>query len=984
LGEAEQSSSLTPGTRVGAYVVEERIGAGGFGEVFRARHPVVGSEVAIKVLNARYSADAEAVARFVAEARAVNQISHPNIIEIFDFGELSDGREYFVMELLAGTSLRDVLRDRTFLPFAEALPILRGIADAVDAAHLAGIAHRDLKPDNVFVLPDGRIKLIDFGLAKLTAENAVPITQTGAVFGTPLFMSPEQCRGRAVDARTDLYSFGVLAYCVLAGQPPFDGDALALALHHLNDMPEPPSRHRAELPSHVDRVVLELLAKDPAQRPSPLATAIAAIEGSIRLPRRMRRVWIALSVIVALGGAGIAWAMHSAPSPAAIASDCVPAAERITPFWSSAIADAAAPKFSIPDRPGVAQSWKLGRARVDELAHRWSQQWDKACHSTDRMTDALLYSQRIACLDNALFDLRNFVTSMIERPRDYRYDPNTDAGTGGRSLEDCENVAVLRAQVRPPPPAVRDRVNALLVTVLDVETTALRAVGTADADHALDQLDHLAREIEKLDPASASGAITWRAWMLRSLAVDVDTTRLPAAREALDDAIRRIDTNGDDVALAEIYTELMYSEMNAGDPGRLARADDAARRADSAFRRAGSPVQVQRDIADMHIDWMMENGQFATAIDASRAAIQLASNHFGTDGLADRQLVVGLALEGHDEEAIAEARKMLAVRTKALGDTNEFIGGYLLTLSVALDHAGLSAEALSSWQQLHDLEVRLGTGPPDFEVWQHAFELEIEMRSGARPADADSIVTSLATTGTKPAGQNPDGIATARRAGLFAVFTYAAPRPGLTDDQRHADNVATLAFERGDYASAMRAAAPCATKCTAWVAFSRWLAIPRDAPDLEQRLAKLETQYPARPAAIANTGVILASLGRWDAAKPKLEAARAKPSIWERQADLVELDTWLALARLHVGDRAGARPLLVEALGAISILHNSVEGFSYMLPVANFELAKLAWDENRTYSRVLAARARDGFARLGSFRDPQRLEVTQWLADHAN
>lgn len=241
MGEVEQSSSLAPGTRVGAYVVEERIGAGGFGEVFRARHPVIGSEVAIKVLNARYSADAEAVARFVAEARAVNQISHPNIIEIFDFGELSDGREYFVMELLAGRSLRDVLRDRTFLPFAEALPILRGIAEAVDAAHVAGIAHRDLKPDNVIVLPDGRIKLIDFGLAKLTAENAAPITQTGAVFGTPLFMSPEQCRGRAVDARTDLYSFGVLAYCVLAGQPPFEGDALALALHHLNDVPEPPS-----------------------------------------------------------------------------------------------------------------------------------------------------------------------------------------------------------------------------------------------------------------------------------------------------------------------------------------------------------------------------------------------------------------------------------------------------------------------------------------------------------------------------------------------------------------------------------------------------------------------------------------------------------------------------------------------------------------------------------------------------------------------
>src|SRR5262245_57489582 len=135
---------------VPGYVVHERIGAGGFGEVFRARHAVIDREVALKVLHAKYSADPEAVARFVAEARAVNKISHPNIVQVFDFGVLADGRQYCVMELIRGKTLRDVLRERTRLPFAEALPVLRGVAEAVDAAHAAGIAHRDLKPDNVF------------------------------------------------------------------------------------------------------------------------------------------------------------------------------------------------------------------------------------------------------------------------------------------------------------------------------------------------------------------------------------------------------------------------------------------------------------------------------------------------------------------------------------------------------------------------------------------------------------------------------------------------------------------------------------------------------------------------------------------------------------------------------------------------------------------------------------------------------------------
>src|ERR1700733_6167791 len=318
-------ASLAEGTRVGGYVVEARIGIGGVGEVFRARQPVIGREVAIKILHAKYSADPESVARFVAEARAVTKISHAGIVEIFDFGQLEDGREFFVMELLDGRTLRDVLRERTRLPLAEALPILRGIAEAVDAAHAAGIAHRDLKPDNVFVRVDGRTKLIDFGLAKLTREHDAPITQTGSVFGTPLYMSPEQCRGKALDARTDLYSFGVLAYHMLVGEPPFTGDALELALHHLNDAPERPSKRRNELTGNVDRVVLALLSKDPADRPASLVTAVATLEGSITSRKRWSRWAFAAIPLAALVIGGVMWLR----SRAAPVEECVSAADQL-------------------------------------------------------------------------------------------------------------------------------------------------------------------------------------------------------------------------------------------------------------------------------------------------------------------------------------------------------------------------------------------------------------------------------------------------------------------------------------------------------------------------------------------------------------------------------------------------------------------------------------------------------------------------------
>jgi serine/threonine-protein kinase len=282
-------ADLRAGDQVGEYEIQIKIGEGGFGTVFKAVHPLIGKVAAVKVLSRQYSAQPEMVSRFVAEARAVNQIRHRHIIDIFSFGTLDDGRHYYVMEYLDGMPLEDYIASRGRLTLIEAIPILRAIARALDAAHAKGIAHRDLKPDNVFLIinEDGSVepKLLDFGIAKLLSDNKSQAhkTRTGAPMGTPHYMSPEQCRGKDVDHRTDIYAFGVMTYKMLAGQLPFDGeDYMDILLKQISAEAVPLSSAVAELSERVDEAVAWMMKKDPAERPPNLVTAVRSLEDAAR------------------------------------------------------------------------------------------------------------------------------------------------------------------------------------------------------------------------------------------------------------------------------------------------------------------------------------------------------------------------------------------------------------------------------------------------------------------------------------------------------------------------------------------------------------------------------------------------------------------------------------------------------------------------------------------------------------------------------
>ena len=260
------------GRKIGDYLVEERIGLGGMGVVYRGVQSAIGKQVAIKVL--RPDGDPRQLERLTTEARSVTLIRHRGIVDVFGMGTLPDGRHYLVMELLVGEGLDALLRRGGAMPWVEAWAYLDEILNALGAAHLVGITHRDLKPSNVFVVtqPNGTryVKLLDFGLAKQGAllTGSTPPTRASLIVGTPLYMAPEQASGERISAQTDLYSLGVLAFEMLTGSPPFRAPtALALCMKHLHEAPPSASSRGAKLPPGVDALLAKLLEKSPEERP---------------------------------------------------------------------------------------------------------------------------------------------------------------------------------------------------------------------------------------------------------------------------------------------------------------------------------------------------------------------------------------------------------------------------------------------------------------------------------------------------------------------------------------------------------------------------------------------------------------------------------------------------------------------------------------------------------------------------------------------
>jgi tRNA A-37 threonylcarbamoyl transferase component Bud32 len=346
----DDADRFAPGAQVGEYVIERFVGAGAMGEVYGGRHPVIGKRVAIKVLRNDLAASAEAAERFIREARAVNQIEHENVIDVFAFGRLDDGRLYLVMDLVEGKSLRAALVDGP-LDIDFALTILDTIADALDAAHARGVVHRDLKPDNIVLssATPPKVFVLDFGIAKLvTTANAGDktgpgtLTGQGTWLGTPGYMAPEQWSADGAGPASDRYALGVIAFELLSGAPPFSASSVPgmMEQHFRADVPALSARGAVGLPAALDAVLKRALAKDPDARYPTARAFVDALRaaagsgarrarGAVAVPTSSRKLWIpalagaavlAIAVVVVV----LSRKQEDKPTAARVADDPLP------------------------------------------------------------------------------------------------------------------------------------------------------------------------------------------------------------------------------------------------------------------------------------------------------------------------------------------------------------------------------------------------------------------------------------------------------------------------------------------------------------------------------------------------------------------------------------------------------------------------------------------------------------------------------------
>ena len=901
----------TEPVRVGRYTILSRLGQGGMGVVYAAYDEDLDRKIAVKVVLPSSGSDT-ARSRMRREAQAMARLSHPNIVTVHEVGEVDD-QVFIAMEFVRGQSL-DQWIDGQERPWTEVLEVYRKAGLGLDAAHRAGLVHRDFKPHNVMLGDDGSVKVLDFGLARDEAsfdrdtstedppEQSKtlkgPLTRTGAIVGTPAYMSPEQHHGKATSARSDQFSFCVALYAGLHGHHPFEGKTLPALVHSVCEGRLRPPEGSSRVPAWLDRVVRRGLSSDPQGRFPSMEALLDALAEDPGARRRRRLTRVGTVALVFVGGFGVAqWAGLTPQTDA-----CPDGKEQLANAWSDDRRAAIATAMGEHESSRAEATWTRVEPMLEDYAETWAQTHDDSCraHRAGTRSD-LLYERGRACLARSAEALRT-VSEQLQAPDEAMLDKAVVAVAGLPALVHCQDANVLLTELTPPDPAIASEVAALrqrLSRAQALENLGRLPDSVTVADEVLQRADALAYPPLRAEALLQRGRA--RMWGGEGEAADTD----------LGDAAWLAMGNDHDLVAAEAAAKKIYARSELqGRPSEaavelpwaeaiVADADDPELR--GLFLNNAAAVRARGGKGEQAI------GLLQRALEVRRSA--LPSTHpdiaLSLANLGRLQNEQGLV-----DAAIPTLREAATSLERALGPQHPQRALVATMLATALLEAGRFAEAEAELNLARDIHAASVGSPamPRFHVLAVRGELELRRRrwAAARAAFEQGLALAEPIVGPEHPmladlhfGRAHALAARGERTQALALATRTAERVQATLGDAH-PYVARGWLHLGE----LQLGADDAGSAT---------------QSFERARATNERVTPANPASVAWTDCWLgrAALARGDDAQASSRLRSGVDALADAlpTGNRLRLEALLALARVqrHRGDFEGAIASLTTA-----------------------------------------------------------------------
>jgi tetratricopeptide (TPR) repeat protein len=706
---------LTTGTRVGRYVVLEKVGAGAMGAVYAAYDPDLDRRVAIKLLHVEHSGDdraTEARARMLREAQALARLNHPNVITVHDVGAFEDEEVFIAMELIRGHTIREWLEQpRTW---REVVAVYRHAGSGLAFAHKADLVHRDFKPENVMLADDGRVLVMDFGLARHTLSGAstpddtqpeissssdalsVDLTRTGALIGTPAFMAPELQLNESADARSDQFSFCVAFYLSLYGQRPFAGETLAALSYQVLSGRIRAAPKGSRVPAWVRRIVVRGLDKDPNERWPNMAELLDALARDPALARRrLGLAALALAVPISLyAGTQLAGGQTVA---------CDDAAQRLAGVWDGDVAQKTDEAFAATGAVYAETSHARARTLLEAYAARWSEQYQQSCEASARGEQTARTTElRVRCLDDRRAELAALTETFTDADEKV-VERAVSAVARLAPVEACADVDTLTENQEPEV----DPAQAQEVARLRGELTRARTLLMAGRGQ---RAQPIAAEVEAT--AKDIGHVRSRTWALLLMGqIDADLGDHDSAAEHLTLAYHEAIASHDDKAALSAATRLVILE------GDLRERLDAAKPwidSGTAWIRRAKPTNDET--AELHTaigNALYVAGKFDEARPHFEDVLELRKQTVGPDdprlAMAENALGGMLLAAGDPEGALPHLTAALEIKQAAFGPRHPEVAGGHNNIGIAHQFVGRLDDALPHIEKA--LEIRKATMP---------------------------------------------------------------------------------------------------------------------------------------------------------------------------------------------------------------------------------------------------------------------------------